>query len=203
MKKTRLLKWVFGAVILSLNLQILQSQVRLSVPFGRFYGEGIENTSHHPLISLNCIATYNKHIPLDFDESNYFVLEAGIGAIGTKQSHEGNSYKANILSVKGGIYYRYDFLVPEFTPLVITGINVNALFASRPDLALKNDSETIVEEFDHKVIFPEYVIGIGWSFNNLSIDIRDHLGLISVDKDKNIKSNVISIGITFHLRELM
>lgn len=181
----------------------LHGQVRISVPFGLFYGDGIEGTSFQPIININCIANYNRYYAIDFDEKHYLITELGIGAIGTKQSYEDQTFNAKIFSLKAGFYYRYDILDPQFTPFVITGFNLNALFANHPDLAIRAGEETTVEEFSHRVLFPEYVIGAGLSLGNFSFDIRDHIGLTSVDKDKSVKSNAVSIGVAMHLRDLI
>jgi hypothetical protein len=181
--------------------------VSLGVPFCKLSGDGVENTSYTPGFDMS----YKFYIPLNASQKSLLYPEAGFGVpIGTKQEYEGTTYKAYVSGIHIGLYYRQNFLEPELAsviPYAFGGLNLHALMADHPKLAIKYENETKVEELSHKVLFPELVFGVGFSFlrvgyAKLGIEIKDSIGLTTLNNNNgygqtagDIKSNVITCSL--------
>ena len=176
-----------------------QFALRIDFPLGKFSGKDISETSY--LLSFNFIENLAPQFYIPMGEKEHFVLMTEIGGcvLGTKQ---GNN-KERVWGIYNGWYVKYNILDPEMTPYIIAGIKLDLLFKNSLNLSLKNDNNPVsAGNWNHRILFPEIVAGIGFSFFHglLSIDIRDHYGLITIIPDKKVYSNTVSIGIIGHLR---
>lgn len=187
------------ALTFSSFLTICNGQNALSVglPFCKFTGEGVDNTSYIP----GFIANYQKHVPLNSSGKSLVLLEAGIFVIGTKQEYQSKTYKAKVSGIDFGLFYKQKFLDAQSTPYALFGINLRAMMKDEPELAIKQDNITTVKAFYHRVLLPELVFGAGYSIplgnGELGLEIRDNLGLRAIDDDGTIKSNTISLCLVF------
>jgi len=181
MKKIRL-ACLLCLLFIAMN-SFSQFALRMDFPIGKFSGKDISETRY--LLSFNFIENLATQLYIPLGEKEHFVLMTEIGGcvLGTKQANK----KERIWGLYNGWYLKYNILSPEITPYIITGIKLDVLFNSSPR---------------HRILFPEIVAGIGFSFLRglLSIDIRDHYGLISIYPDMKVYSNTISFGIIGHLR---
>jgi hypothetical protein len=186
---------VFIAFILSSFTIICKGQngVLVGLPFSKFYGKGVDNTSYTP----GFIASYQKHFPLDVLEKSILYAEAGLFIIGTKQKYQGTTHKAKISGIDVGLFYEKKFLDDLYTPYALGGLNLRAMMKDEPALAINSGKTTTVEPLYHRVLLPELVIGAGYTIplgaGELSFEIRDNIGLRAINDEGNIKSNSISL----------
>ncbi|HNQ82179.1 MAG TPA: hypothetical protein PLW31_12350 [Bacteroidales bacterium] len=193
---------VFIGIIFSLILSInafSQSALKVHLPMGKFYGDAIDSTGFTPIFNVTSF-TYQAYATLSENEKVVLFVDAGLGVIGTKQIFENDKYKARVYGLQLGMYFKYNILKPTLTPYIYTGINLDILFANELYLATISGNNTYRTEVGHRVLFPEYVVGVGFTFlqGGLSLDLQDKIGLISVVNGESIKSNLISIGIIVH-----
>lgn len=193
----------FGCVILFSFLCLnanSQSALKVHLPMGKFYGDNLDSTGFSPIFNLTSF-TYQGYAPLTANEKLVLFGDAGFGVIGTKQTFEGEKHKARVYGLQLGLYLKYNILEPTLTPYVYSGINLDILFANELSLATKSGTDNVyMTDVGHRVLFPEWVVGVGFTFldGGLSLDLQDKIGLVSVDSGKTIKSNLISVGIIIH-----
>jgi hypothetical protein len=164
----------------------------IRLPFCKFYGEGIDNTSY--IVGIN--PNFQYYIPLNVSGKSLLLCEAGYGvSIGTKQEYEGETYKARISGLDLGFFYKQYLTEAKLSPYLLGGVNLQALMADHPQLAIDNGVKIEIKSFQHPVLFPELSLGAGFSWGIVSFEIRDNIGLMPIDNGKSVKSNVISLNI--------
>jgi hypothetical protein len=170
-----------------------QYAVLVGMPFCKFTGEGVENTSYR----IGFIANYQQHFPIGISEKSIIYPQAGIFIIGTNQKYQGTTYKAKISGVDLGLFYKQKFLDDKSTPYAVGGLNLRAMMKDEPALAIKTGNITKVEALYHRVLLPELVMGAGYTiplgYAELSLEIRDNIGLRAINEEGTIKSNTISL----------
>ena len=184
----------FGFIFSSFSTVCIgQYAVLVGMPFCKFTGDGIENTSYR----IGFIANYQQHFPLNFSEKSIIFPQAGIFIIGTNQKYQGTTYKAKISGIDLGLFYKQKFLDDTSTPYAVGGINLRAMMKDEPALAIKTGNLTKVEALYHRVLLPELVFGAGYTiplgYAELSLEIRDNIGLRAINEAGTIKSNTISV----------
>jgi hypothetical protein len=170
-----------------------QYSILAGMPFCKFTGEGVENTSYR----IGFIASYQKYFPLNFSEKSILFPAAGIFIIGTNQKYQGTTYKAKISGIDLGLFYKQKLLEDISTPYALGGLNLRAMMKDEPALAIKTGNITKVEALYHRVLLPELVIGAGYTiplgYGELSFEIRDNIGLRAINDDRTIRSNTIAL----------
>ena len=190
-----LFTFIFVFLALSSPAYSQQFGIRLHVPFSKFSGEGLDNTTYKPIINYNCI-----NFQYYSDESSFtYFSEFGFGAIGTKQEYNGKTYDAELFSLYTGLFLKYNILEPEQTPYIYSGINLNLNFANELNLATKTEHGIEVTNLDHRIFLPLLSFGAGYTFLNgvFCIDLRDNIGITSVDPANTVRCNEFSVGIVY------
>jgi hypothetical protein len=182
-------------MLFRVNLGYGQIGISLALPFGKMYGESIDNTKY--ITGFN--ANFLYYVFLNESGKSLLLTEAGFGLpVGTKQVNvSGVTYKARLSSVHLGINYCYKFKEPDNTFYLLAGVNLHALMKDEPELLINNGNSTQVENLYHKVLFPEAVVGAGYALGKFCLEIRENFGLTSLSKDYSIQSNVISVHLIF------
>lgn len=169
--------------------------VRFHVPFSKFYGNGLSNTKYKPIINYNCI-NLQFYAP---ERSFTFFAESGFSAIGTKQDYNGQTLEAELFGIYLGLFLKYNILESKQTPYIYTGINLNLNFANELKLVQNIENNKVFTDLDHRIFLPLMAFGVGYALMDgvLCIDIRNNIGLSSVDPENTVNCNVISFGIIY------